>query len=239
MKQSVADKILSDVPDVYDQIADHFSLTRNELWNELEAFRGRVLPKQKVLDAGCGNGRLMKLFEGIDCQYVGVDNSAKLLAKAQQASSGFASLHPSFVEGSLLSLPFPDNSFDHVFCIAAFHHIPSKKFQLQGAKELYRVLRPGGSLVMTNWDLRHQWRYVAQQLRLRFTMPKLFFGSAFFDFFIPWTRGQQTFYRYYRAFSQKELEGILSKAGFNSCVSVSTPQAQKRNICITAVKNLS
>ena len=238
MKKNIADKILAQVPDVYDHIADHFSLTRQGMWGEFEDFAKHVKPHDSILDAGCGNGRLMQLFEHIPCRYTGVDNSAKLLAKAQQASRQFPQLQTSFAFGSLLSLPFPDKSFNRVFCIAALHHIPSKEYQARAARELFRVLKPNGTLILTNWNLRGQLSYVMQQIRLRFLHPAIYSGTSFFDFFIPWISGQNVQYRYYRAFSKKEINRLLQRAGFCSIASELKPTGVRRNIRTTAKKDL-
>jgi cyclopropane fatty-acyl-phospholipid synthase-like methyltransferase len=46
-----------------------------------------ILPGQKVLDLGCGNGRLFKILKNKNVKYVGVDNSEKLLLEAQKQYS--------------------------------------------------------------------------------------------------------------------------------------------------------
>jgi SAM-dependent methyltransferase len=57
--------------------------------------------------------------------------------------------------GSVLDLPFPDNSFDIVFSHGVLHHVPDIE---QAQREIHRVLRPDGTLVVmlyAKWSLNH------------------------------------------------------------------------------------
>lgn len=77
--------------------------------NHLDIIDRLIKPSEKVLDAGCGYGRMANFFPN----YTGVDFSPDFIARAK-------SKYPqkSFVEGNLKSLPFPDQHFDWAFCIS-------------------------------------------------------------------------------------------------------------------------
>jgi 2-polyprenyl-3-methyl-5-hydroxy-6-metoxy-1,4-benzoquinol methylase len=97
----------------------------------------------RVLDAGCGEGHLIeRLHKALpDSAFVGVDVTDVALRKAQQRCP-FASFH----KGDVLRLPFKDAIFDVVTCTEVIEHIPEYADAL---KELARVLKPGGLLVIT------------------------------------------------------------------------------------------
>lgn len=85
-------------------------------WDEMEVAHREILKKEiepgaKVLDAGCGYGRMARYFDPHD--YTGIDISPDLLAVANAA-------HPKhrFLLGSLKQLPFRDAEFDVAFCVS-------------------------------------------------------------------------------------------------------------------------
>lgn len=98
-----------------------------------------------VLDLGCGVGRLLARV-GNARLAVGIDLSGCMLKYAKRRTPA------SLVQGNCLHLPFPENSFDLVMAHSIFHHLSDVG---AGAREVCRVLRPGGKLVLsdTNWSL--------------------------------------------------------------------------------------
>lgn len=94
----------------------HYSvyLARQELWDNilkehLEIFNKEIKKDDKVLDAGCGYGRMAKYFD----DYVGVDLSPDLLVEAEMANPT-----KKFLLGDLAKLPFEDKHFDIAFCVS-------------------------------------------------------------------------------------------------------------------------
>jgi ubiquinone/menaquinone biosynthesis C-methylase UbiE len=141
-------------------------------------------------------------------------------------------------------IPLQDESCDFVFCIATLHHIPTAELELQALKELQRILTLGGRLVMTNWYLSAQPHYVLQQVRQRLSHPRLYAKTDFRDFFIPWKlRNGAVRYRYYRALTPRQVQRLLSQAGFSSIqTSIGygerdwSGRKTKRNIVSSAIK---
>ncbi len=136
----------------YDAFADHFSRTRGRAWSEFDLIFPFVKKKDRLLDLGCGNGRLRK-FLGCDHlshgHYFGFDISQKLLDIARNS---FPKDH--FFRGDFAQkLPFGDDNFEIVVGIASFHHLLSKKDQLFFLSECARVLKSGGILFLTTWKL--------------------------------------------------------------------------------------
>ncbi len=217
MKDAQVKKILSDVETGYDLIAGKFSETRAFMWRDLGFVKDLVKPSYRVLDFGCGNGRLAGFLQNNYGEYVGVDVSQKLIDIArdnnQELSSRVKFLK---IDPKHSKLPFEDNYFDVIFSIAVFHHFPSKDYRLQIAKELYRVLRPKGKLIVSVWNLwqKRFWKY-----HLRFDLKNLKRSNLedkldWGDLYIPFKAGEKIFERYHHAFRKGEIEELFSDAGF-------------------------
>lgn len=101
---------------------------------------GTYLPERRpldVLDLGSGTGRLSPgLAAEFQGQVYGVEPSDRMRASAEQAP------HPgvTYLPGSAEEIPLPEASVDAVLMFLSFHHFPD---QLQGLREVRRVLRPG------------------------------------------------------------------------------------------------
>lgn len=197
--------IITGVKDAYNRIASHFSSTRSYLWNDLLRFRSFVNAGDRILDLGCGNGRLFSLWDGIGVSYTGMDQSNALLDIARQKFPDAG-----FVEGEMTVLPFPDASFDAVFCIASFHHLPTPDDRVRALREMRRVLAGEGALVMMNWNLLSEW--ADEKVRNKDILK---IGAD--DFLVPWKNSERDVIaeRYYHGFSSEELEKLFYDAGFS------------------------
>lgn len=196
----------------YDLISGKFSATRKHFWRGLEFIGDYVQDGDKVLDFGCGNGRLLELFEGKQIEYIGVDVSEKLIeiAKNKYPSDGISFQK---ITGQA-SLAFPDNYFNSVYSIAVLHHFPSKEYREKMAEELFRVLAPSGRVVITVWNL-YQKKYLKNLLSN--WLGKLFGRSDldWNDCYVSFTDNQgQVFPRFHHAFIKRELRRLFEEAGF-------------------------
>lgn len=159
----------------------------------------------RVLDLGCGNGRYYELFKNKEIDYIGIDNSERLISIAQRKYPMI-----SFQVADALKLPFPDNCFDKICSMAVLHHIPSKEFRSEFLKEAKRVLKKDGILIFTVWKF-HQLKEIYSLIK--YSILKLIGKSKldFKDIMKHW--GKETD-RYYHWFSKKELVALVKKAGF-------------------------
>ena len=104
-----------------------------------------VLPvKGKLLDVGGGTGRVSSAIRDLVDEVVVADISFGMLDKADRAS-----LKP--VRGGSESLPFADSSFERVIIVDALHHVIQ---HAESANEMFRVLKPGGILIIEEPDIR-------------------------------------------------------------------------------------
>ena len=216
----------------YNIIAQHFSKTRNFVWEELKSLSQYSFTGERVLDLGCGNGRLLEIFKDISVDYIGVDSSEKLIEIAKRKYP-----KAKFQKGDALNLPFPANYFDKIYSIAVFHHIPSVKFRLRFLREAKRVLKPEGLLILTVWNL---WQQKFLKYHLKFFFLKLIKKSKldFKDIFYPWKNqaGEVVVQRYVHVFSKRELKKLVKKSGFKTKDIWLWGKAQRSNILLIAEK---
>ena len=199
--------LLEEIKNSYNKISDNFNITRKYNWDEFDNFKKYILEsknkKIKILDVGCGNGRLIKFLDelNINYEYFGIDNSISQIKNAIKNFDNKKNIK--FLEADILNIPFNNNEFDYIFCIATFHHLPSNENKNNALREMRRVLKEGGIIFMTNWNL-FQKKYIASTIKyLKHD-------------FIPWKNndGKVLANRHYYAFTKKELENIFIKNNF-------------------------
>ena len=125
---------------------------REKIVNAVEVKNG-----QKALDVGCGTGVFLHLlkqkYPGVFA--VGIDPDQEALDISAKKFGPDVKLIKSFAE----ALPFENESFDIVFSTLAFHHMPTE-IKEQAIQEIYRVLKPGGKLVIIDFGTaKHHWFY--------------------------------------------------------------------------------
>lgn len=201
--------IIQKTRDDYNKIARHFSGTRHDIWPELEQFRSFIHNGQRILDWGCGNGRLLLIMKDKEVKYFGTDQAASLIAIARkkyadEVKNGKAK----FFSTAFKEKKFPAEYFDLAFMIASFFHLPDKKSRLKLLKKTYTELKPGGHLIMTVWNLGSDW--AKKKLKKDWKT----FGKN--DFLIPWKNpdGIVEAERYYHHFTKAELKDLLEEVGF-------------------------
>ncbi len=100
--------------------------------------------KGRLLDVGGGTGRVSSAISEFVDEIIVADVSFGMLKETHRSS-----LKP--VCGGSESLPFADNSFERVIMVDALHHVIN---HAESAREMFRVLKPGGVLVIEEPDIR-------------------------------------------------------------------------------------
>lgn len=98
-------------------------------------------PDMRLLDLGCGVGLFLAwLAQQVPGKYYGIDLSLNSLNNARKLNRALE-----LTVGDAESLPYKDESFDRISCNGAAHHLLDLRSAL---REMYRVLAPGGILVL-------------------------------------------------------------------------------------------
>ncbi|CAK1542628.1 unnamed protein product [Leptosia nina] len=106
-------------------------------------------PGSLVCDVGCGNGKYLSVNPSVFA--VGGDRCSRLSSQAHQSNN-------EVVVCDNLSLPFRDESFDAVLSIAVVHHFATVERRAMALRELARITRIGGRLLLTVWAMEHEGR---------------------------------------------------------------------------------
>lgn len=181
------------VRSIYNKIASHFSDTRSYKWSWVTEFVTSFPKGSMIYDIGCGSGRNM---EYDDYSFVGVDNCAEFLSICRSKKLNV-------VESNMTSLPFEDESTDGLMCIAAFHHLCHEERRLDALREMRRVIRDDGRILISVWSFVQP-----EKTRRKFT--------DYGDTLVPWKKNDGAHYnRYYYIFRIDEIEALFSEAGLH------------------------
>jgi len=201
MPQTEAKSTKTRVPNqrqVWDAIASGWSDWRARPRHEVDKFAYNWLPPSKILDIGCGNGRNLAQFSarGFDCY--GIDFSKNMITEAEK---GFAKskLRAKFKVADARKLPYHNASFEHCLFIAILHHLKGEKDRMAALNEMKRVLRPGGTAIISVWN---KYSFGHPHLTLR---PK--------ETYIAWNRKGKQRMRYYYLFNKWELKKLIERSG--------------------------
>ena len=189
-QNSISEEI--NVTNVYNKIAGEFSKIRATHWPWIDEFMENIPKYSKILDLGCGNGRNMT-YENM--LFTGYDSSSEFVEICK--SRGLNA-----VEGDMCNLPFETNSFDHIICIASFHHLITKERREKALKEMVRILKPGGKILLSVWSKTQPEK----------TKRKFNYGNML----VPWNSRidniKKCHFRYYYIFKLDELEELFQEA---------------------------
>jgi 2-polyprenyl-3-methyl-5-hydroxy-6-metoxy-1,4-benzoquinol methylase len=204
--------------DFYNKFASAFSETRSSAQTRLERIVAEIQNDTRVLDVGCGNGRLAQRLdhELRRVEYCGVDASPELIAIAKRHNAFLRYARTDFRIADLTQADwcagFAKASFDTIVMLAVLHHVPSFDLRRRLMSDLYTLLKPNGQLVMTNWQFdrndRQQKRIVAWA-KVGIDEKNLEPGDAL----LAWRRGGVG-YRYCHLISKSEVLQMADQTGF-------------------------
>lgn len=118
---------------------------------------GNIVQGMKVADVGCGNTPFTALLAelagaknvtGFDPDYIQDDN-IKGHSHFGARKSYIEALGINFHNDGMTKMSAPDGYFDRVFCISVLEHVEDFSIKQQGLKEMARILKPGGKLILT------------------------------------------------------------------------------------------
>ena len=127
---------------------DTYNFARSRPATPLRKFCQKYLtPGTPVLDLGCGLGRNAHYLATQGYDVSGVDFAKAAVTFCRQRFARFG-LSGTFEQGSFDQIPFPDDSFGGIACIAALDHVLIEQARA-AMKEMRRVLRLGGAILLT------------------------------------------------------------------------------------------
>ncbi len=120
--------------------------------DQLIVERAAIAPGHRVLDVGCGPGRLTMAaarVAGPAGETLGIDASPEMIALAKQKAAAAGS-SARFEVAAVETIPAAGDHFDAVLASLMIHHLP-EDLQRRAFAEILRVLRPGGRLVVLDF----------------------------------------------------------------------------------------
>ncbi|XP_048388066.1 probable tRNA methyltransferase 9B [Stegostoma tigrinum] len=148
------------VHNVYERIAPHFNDSRYKAWPRVRQFLLEQDPGSLIADVGCGNGKYLCINK--QAYNLGCDYCLPLVESAREQS------YETMVCDSL-HLPYRNQCFDAILSIAVVHHFSTKQRRIQAIKEMARILRVRGKMMIYVWAMEQSRRKFEKQ-----------------DIFIPW-----------------------------------------------------
>jgi SAM-dependent methyltransferase len=194
----------------YNKFWKTFAASRiNMKWEELIYFFTPLPKNTSILDVWCGSGRLLEqyhwYFHEYPKQYMWIDLSSELISEAKLSFPKFDFRIWNMLE--IQSLKW-NQSFDSIFCIASFHHLPSLKDRKTFLAQLYSMSQKGATIYMTHWALDSNFnkdKYATSKIPWSENQ----FWSSDFNIKI-WSH-----LRYYHNFSLEELDSLFTESWFN------------------------
>jgi len=137
------------------QIAPEWDTLRQTLFGEdtrdAVLTRANPQPWMRAADIGCGTGFLALGLAPLVAEVLCVDASPEMLAQAQSRLQAYPNVRFRVAEGT--QLPLETASLDLVVANMYLHHVPEPLLAL---REMVRILRPGGQLVLSDMDEHHE-----------------------------------------------------------------------------------
>jgi alkylated DNA repair protein alkB family protein 8 len=183
----------TNVKDVYEKIATHFSNTRVYSWSWITEFLENIHSKNEnslIYDLGCGNGRNMN-FKNL--KFIGIDNCENFINICK-------SKNLNVIKSEITNTQLPSNSADAIICIAVIHHLVSEENRLRALLEIKRVIKSGGKILLSVWSINQP-----KKTRRNF--------KSYGNNIVLWNNYGESYERYYYIFKIDELKSLIKKAG--------------------------
>jgi ubiquinone/menaquinone biosynthesis C-methylase UbiE len=183
----------------YKTMAKDFSRTRYKIWPGVREFLESIPINSLILDAGCGNGKNMMETKH---NFIGLDTCSEFLDIIQtKIQSKHQTNIQDLIHGSIEKLPFESNTFDALISIAVIHHLQTKQQRFEALKELIRVVKPKGSLLITVWQLESNPTYTDGLV-----VPNSLDQN---DRLIKWSVHGSYLYRFYHFYTLNEIQDLI------------------------------
>ena len=135
----------------YDLVTNVMTLGQARHLRKVTVDKALIKTGDHVLDVGCGTGEVTLLAKrrAREGKVYGIDPSPEMIAVARRKAAN-KNLDIDFRLDVIEALPFPDASLDVVTSSLMMHHLP-QELKVRGLAEIYRVLKPGGRLLIADF----------------------------------------------------------------------------------------
>jgi len=209
-------KLLALNREFYATFAEPFADSRTLFDPALTSILPYIPRGARVLDVGCGNGRLALLLDRgrPGAMYVGIDAVPELIEVARAQAGQFdisAEFHILDISRPGWSDSFRGASFDCVVALAALHHIPSFKLRARVLREMAQLLAPRGRVLLSTWQFVE-----SDRLRRKIVdwteagIPAKALEPG--DYLLDWSRGGRGL-RYCHLVGETELRQLAAESG--------------------------
>lgn len=171
---------------IYSSIAVSFSRTRFSVWKEVQDFLNDLTTNNKILDAGCGNGKNMLYRKDLDM--FGIDNCVEFISICQQKNLNV-------VWADILEIPYANQYFDATMSIAVIHHLKTFQERCLAIQEIIRVTKKGGKVFIMLW----------QEFGLQRCTKKKITNIGQGDYLVPFGNYE----RFYHICTKEEIEQMM------------------------------
>tara|TARA_B100000902_G_scaffold66332_1_gene72760 strand:+ start:167 stop:784 length:618 start_codon:yes stop_codon:yes gene_type:complete len=178
------------VSDIYNEISGHFDKTRGYQWSWITEFINSIPHNSSITDIGCGNGRNML---NPNYNFIGIDNCIEFIKIC-------AKQNMNVIQSDMTKIPIKSHSQDAVISIASFHHLSSNARRLEALKEMRRIIKSSGKILISVWSITQP-----EKTRRKFT--------EYGDTIVTWNNNRGKIYdRYYYIFNIDEIKELFKKA---------------------------
>jgi tRNA (uracil-5-)-methyltransferase TRM9 len=177
-----------EVQETYEKISESFDKTRYKVWPCVANFLNSLKVNSYGLEVGCGNGKNMVYRKDLKIQ--GIDLCSSFVQKCTDKGLNVDL-------GTMIDLPYEDNSFDFVYCIAALHHLETRELRSKAIQEMIRVCKSGGKIFILVWALEQE-----ADSKRKFEIQ---------DTYVSWKdeNTKTVSYRFYHVYTKDELESEI------------------------------
>jgi len=174
---------LINVKNIYEEIAEHFKVTRVFTWSWIDNFIYSLNENSLIYDIGCGNGRNMAYKK---YNFIGIDNCENFIKICKEKEYNV-------LLSNMMNINLPDNSCDAIISIASFHHLSTQENRIKSLIEMRRLIKNKGKILLSVWSINQP-----DKTKVKF--------NKFGDTIVTWNK---KYNRYYYIFRIEEIINLF------------------------------
>jgi len=180
----------------------YFNRTRQFYWAGWQKLLPHLKKQIKLLDVGCGNGRLGKFLKenNLKIEYTGMDNNQYLLDEAKKDLPKAKLINQDIYQEWKLK-----DKFEAIAILGVIHHVPGVENRIEMLKRAKKQLKPGGLLILSIWQFKN-----VERLKKKIVKNHGLKGLEKNDYILKWEKGVKA-QRYCHFIDNQEIKRILGQ----------------------------